>query len=177
MLFVVASVFLLANNIVASADTVANPSTVATTDLEQGKPADKRSLRVRETEEDDGDTSTDNDDATSSDNDDEEERWSPKNKFTLCWDWMAWAPMPGNTLTIQGTSSSRKNGGRSNKRCCYQVGAIFIGEGLVLAKASYASISRSNNVNIYLIQPQFVLLQKGQYRIPPVIHTVFFTYA
>ncbi|KAE8875058.1 hypothetical protein PF005_g32268 [Phytophthora fragariae] len=97
MLFVVASVFLLANNIVASADTVANLSTVATTDLEQGKPADKRSLRVRETEEGDGDTSTDNDDATSSDNDDEEERWSPK-----IWLWLKKGLNPKQVHTLLG---------------------------------------------------------------------------
>ncbi|KAE8897490.1 hypothetical protein PF005_g9555 [Phytophthora fragariae] len=57
MLLVVASAFLLANNIVASADAVTNPSMVATTDdaftSEQGKSADKRSLRIRETEDDD----------------------------------------------------------------------------------------------------------------------------
>ncbi|KAE9292529.1 hypothetical protein PF008_g25039 [Phytophthora fragariae] len=76
MLFVVASAFLLANSIVASADTVANPSTVATTDdastSEQGKSADKRSLRIRETKEDDGDN-----------DDDDEERGSLK-----IWLWL-----------------------------------------------------------------------------------------
>ncbi|KAE8959637.1 hypothetical protein PR003_g31794 [Phytophthora rubi] len=76
MLFVVASTFLLANSIVASADTVANPSTVATTDdaltSEQGKSADKRSLRIRETKEDDGDN-----------DDDDEERGDLK-----MWYWL-----------------------------------------------------------------------------------------
>ncbi|KAE8998080.1 hypothetical protein PR003_g19441 [Phytophthora rubi] len=79
MLFAVASAFLLANNIVASANTVANPSKVATTDdaftSEHGKSADKRSLRIRETEEDDDNTSTDNED--------DEERLNPR-----MWLWL-----------------------------------------------------------------------------------------
>ncbi|KAE9278089.1 hypothetical protein PR003_g28620 [Phytophthora rubi] len=108
MLFVVASAFLLANNIVASADAVVNPSTVATTDdaftSEQGKPADKRALRIRETNDDD-------DDDILTDNEDDEDRWSPR-----MWLWLkrgvtpdkahsktVWPKTHGNTRTIQST--------------------------------------------------------------------------
>ncbi|KAE9311957.1 hypothetical protein PF008_g20079 [Phytophthora fragariae] len=172
MLFVVASAFLLANNIVASADTVTNPSKVATTDdaftSEHGKSADKRSLRIRETEDDDGDY-----------DDDDEERG-----LTTTW-WLQLGLNPKQVHTRLGLDglgeASRthknypkylkfiKNGMRNNRCCWYQVGAIFLGEGLVLAKGSYARISRSNNVNSYLIKIHFVFAGKGLISFPALV--------
>ncbi|KAE9280623.1 hypothetical protein PF008_g28095 [Phytophthora fragariae] len=100
MLFVVASTFLLANSIVASADTVVDPLTVTTTDVaftpEQGKSADKRSRRIRETNEDDDNTSTDNED--------DEERLNPR-----MWLWLkkGYAPDRAHTkLGLDGLGES-----------------------------------------------------------------------